>query len=199
MSGAFDPESIRAALPPYLSDQRAPAFAEALKDLPSARPFYANIKDPDPLQGDLWADVLFLEYPSGTARRTPALLLTNSCDASSDNKRLSPISLTFAMAASFAKYRDMLSAKYGADKIANHLEDVRGQRVTSMLFLPADGQRFDDRIVFLDRTQSLPLQALQSDKDSRRLVSLSDTGFYLLSFKLSIHFCRLKEGIDRTP
>ena len=198
MSNWADAGALSKALPPYLSESRKGAFAEALKDFPRAKPLYKANSDPDPLQGDVWTGVLFLDFPYGVGRRAVGLLITNSCDADSSNKRLYPQSLSFALAISADKYKAALLAAHDAAKVASHLEDVRSQRVTSMVYLPADGVLDEDRIAMLDQIQSVPISFIK-EAELKRASSLSDIGFYLLAFKLSIHFCRLLEGVDRTP
>lgn len=57
-----------------------------------------------------------------------------------------------------------------------------------------------DSIVFLDRVNNLPIDTLPHNEISeQRLFTLSDYGFYLFLFKLSIHFTRIRDAVSRPP
>lgn len=192
-------ETLASQLPPYLKEDRKAGFLAALKAFPDCKPLFTKIKDPEPLQGDCWDNVLFLRFPSGEQRRARAILLTNSCDASAENLRFNPGQLAFAPLVSLQKYRDLLCRNYDVDRVDAHISDIRAQRYTSMFYLPESGPLGIESIAILDQIQSIPLDFFVNDPDSVRVASLSDIGFYLFMFKLSFHFCRLHEDIDRTP
>ena len=66
-----------------------------------------------------------------------------------------------------------------------------------MFYLPADDPLSTEYVALLDDLHSMPVEALREVSD--KLFTLSMAGFYLYVFKLSVHFCRLQENIDRNP
>ena len=96
------------------------------------------------------------------------------------------------------KYRDVLIEK-GASKeqVEGHLQAVRKQEVSSVLYLPAIS-KLKESIVFFDRIMSIDNSFIKREElKHNRLFSLSDYGFYLLLFKLSVHFSRIQEKVNR--
>ena len=74
---------------------------------------------------------------------------------------------------------------------------IRAQKTSSLFFLPSGGPLADDHIVRLDDAHSMPVAAHSAATDREKLLTLSNTGFYMLVLKLSIHFCRLQEKVNR--
>jgi len=82
--------------------------------------------------------------------------------------------------------------------IDNHLEDIRRQRITQIFYLPLGSSLGYEAIVFLDRINNCDNKSISRENLSqRRLFVLSDYGFYLFLTKLSFHFSRVQEKIDR--
>lgn len=193
-------DALAEQLPPYLKADRKDGFLAALKAFPDCKPLFKKLDDPEPLQGDCWDGVIFLRFPTGEAKRARAILLTNSCDASAENHRFTPTNLAFAPIVELERYKNKLEQSgIAPDKVNDHISDVRAQRYTSMFYLPATGPLGVESIAILDQIQSIPLSQFNEDGETKRVSSLSDIGFYLFMFKLSFHFCRFHEGIDRTP
>lgn len=96
------------------------------------------------------------------------------------------------------KYVENLQMKnIREDVIINHVKDIRKQAITSMLFLPANS-KMPDSIVFLNRITSVDNSYFSREElNKKRLFSLSDYGFYMLLFKLSVHFSRIQEKVNR--
>ena len=57
----------------------------------------------------------------------------------------------------------------------------------------------EDHVVRFDEAQSMPVAAHAASSDKEKLFTLSNTGFYMLVLKLSVHFCRLQEKVNRKP
>ena len=86
-----------------------------------------------------------------------------------------------------------------ANVIKDQVTAIKQQRNTSILFLPASGM-IKDSIVLLDNLFNIKTSYIKRNTITNiRLASLSNYGFYLLLFKLSIHFCRMQERVDRKP
>jgi hypothetical protein len=197
---SFSIENAESFIAPYLTRERRVGFLAELRAFPDVKPIYASIGDPEPLQGDCWSGVPVFDFESGQRKAIRAILVSNSCDASNQNSRLLPAKLTFAPVVALQRYAEAL-LRGGVDqrRVDDHLADIRGQRVSSLFFLPAGGRGIKvESVAILDDLQTVPSAVIGSD-GSERLSSLSDLGFWLFLFKLSYHFCRMHENVDRTP
>lgn len=67
-----------------------------------------------------------------------------------------------------------------------------------MFYLPRGSGVEDDSIVLLGDVHSIRLEFLRSRPQFKRLFSLNQFGHWLLLFKISVHFCRFHEQIDRS-
>lgn len=189
-------EELKKFLPYYIPAKRENGFLVELEKFPNPpSPFYLQIPDPEPLQGDIWNGFEMVRV-DGVKIPTAGIVVSNSCDLAQANQRLTPLTLAFAPVVSLEKYQKLLlSGGVSPQKIDAHLKDVRAQRVTNMFFLPGNSAGLEERVAMLDRVQSTSREKF----DGQRLLSLADVAFYLYIFKLSIHFCRLHEAVDRTP
>jgi hypothetical protein len=102
------------------------------------------------------------------------------------------------------KYRDSLfkchveTGKKDAATIENHISDIRRQAVTHIFYLPSGEGIKEESIIFFDRMNNCDNDLVDREKLSeRRIFTLSNYGFYLFLFKLSVHFTRIREGVDR--
>ena len=191
-------ENIGRFFPYYLTEERKKGLLEALRDVPSRR-YYATISDPEPLQGDGWRGLQVLRFNDGARDRIKGIVLTNSCDLAGDNTRLMPAQLNFAPLIVLDRYLDILRANGVAERrVDQHARDVRAQTVSDLFYLPADTNIGPEHIALLHDIHTIPMPVFDDDANRARVFSLSDVGFYLFVFKLSVHFCRLHENIDRS-
>ena len=185
-------------LPYYLTEKQKIGLGAALKDFSEKTNLYSADFPGEVLQGDLWGRSPLMDFASGQIKNARVLVISNSCDISPENKRELPVYITYAPVIGLAGYAKVLEAS-GLDKAAidMKIDAVRTQKVTSMLFLPV-GQGMDEEgVALLDRTTSIPYKSFDGHAEKTKLTSLSQVGHYLLSFKLSIHFCRIQEAIAR--
>lgn len=125
------------------------------------------------------------------------MVISNSCDVAAENKRLLGPRLIYCPIISFPKYEKVVrdAGKIPPDE---HLEHIRRQRVTSMFYLPKNGGLGEEGIALLDRVNNCDLQKLDiTELTGRRLFTLSDYGFYVFLFKVSIHLTRIREAVAR--
>jgi hypothetical protein len=150
------------------------------------------------LQGDGINDVKYLCFPDTNIKSIPVILLSNTCDMSLENERMNPCRIVYAPLIRFDKYKKLLNSKYDETRVNNHLHDIKSQLVTQVLYLPK-GMNLDyDAIAFFDRVISIPLTVdINSSMCKNKLFTLSNFGFYLFLLKLSIHYTRIQEKIDR--
>ena len=176
---------IQAYLPKYLSEEN---YRNLLKELDS----FPNNIDQRMYTTSLPDNVIFQgKYRSG-------IVLSNTCDIAPENRRLYSSSIIYAPIMDLQKYVENLQVRdIQEDVIKNHIIDIRRQAITSMLFLPSNS-KMPDSIVFLDRIMSVDNSYIPREQlKSKRLFSLSDYGFYMLLFKLSVHFSRIQEKVNR--
>jgi hypothetical protein len=201
----FDADALRRQIPYYLT--AAPEQKILVKELkaltegadrgyfiPAGYDGFTN----EMLQGDGWRGFQIFSFKSGNVNPSRGIVLSNSCDVSPENARVLPPNVTFAPIAKLSKiverFRD-----HGLDKekVASRLMEIKAQRVTNIFYLPADGLLEEDHVALLDDLHSMPVEVHR--KDAQKLFTLSMAGFYLFVFKLSVHFCRLHEDLDRSP
>ena len=84
------------------------------------------------------------------------------------------------------------------EKISQFLKEIKEQKISSIFFLPKGGELPEDCIALFDGINNCKVSFLIGDEiPKRRLFSLSNYGFYVLLFKLSIHFTRIREVVER--
>ena len=83
------------------------------------------------------------------------------------------------------------------DKIINHISDIKKQRITQIMYLPATNN-MEESLVFLDKISNIDNKYIdRTNLKNLRIFSFSDYGFYLFVFKLSVHFSRIQEKVNR--
>lgn len=196
-------EDIKKYLPVYLSSSAEGALFGELKAFPKnidERLYTSYLRKETVLfQGDGIKDMLVLNLPDTNIKPTPSIVISNTCDSDLDNKRLFEPRICYCPIFNLEKYKANLLKKgiETAKTIDNHIETIKKQQITQIFYLPKT-EDLDDSIVFLDRVNNCSNKYI--DRDTifhKRLFTLSDYGFYLFLFKLSIHFTRIKEGIER--
>lgn len=200
----FDADALRQQIPYYLTaaPEQKVLLAELQKLIDGADKGYFIPKGYDGymaemLQGDGWREFQIFTFKSGNVNSARGIVLSNSCDVSAENARVLPRNVTFAPIVKLSKIVERFVA-HGLDpeKVASRLTDIKAQRVTNMFYLPADSLLDEDHVALLDDLHSMPVEVHQ--KAAEKLFTLSLAGFYLFVFKLSVHFCRLHENVDRT-
>lgn len=197
-------DEIKKYLPQYLSDTELSHLKEELAKFPTDGTkdtvYTVALNGADfLLQGDGIGKVPYLNFPNTDIHLINAILLSNTCDMSTENKRMNPCRIMYAPILNFEKYADKLRESFPEQRVNNHLKDVKAQLISQILYLPKNGKLDYDGIVFFDRAISLPLteNSIKTMCDNK-LFTLSNFGLYLFLFKLSVHFTRIQERIDRT-
>ena len=150
------------------------------------------------LQGDGWRGFQIFIFETGERRSVKGIVLSNSCDVDPDNPRDLPTRVTFAPLVKLSSFENLLRGK-GIDgkRVQDKVNSIRAQKISNLFYLPAGGSLEEDYVVRLDDTHSMPAIAHSKSEDREKLFTLSNTGFYMLVLKLSIHYCRLNEKINR--
>lgn len=200
----FDVQSLQQQLPYYLTAEDRQALVDELKALSqggAADYFLSPYQDTfkaDILQGDGWRGFQLFKFDTGERRSVQGLVMSNSCDVDPGNQRDVPARVLFAPLVKLAAYERMLRASsIGKQKVDEKLASIRAQKTTNVFYLPAGGPLTEDHVVRFDDAHSMPVAAHVLAEDRDKLFTLSNTGFYMLVLKLSVHFCRLHERVNR--
>lgn len=196
-------DDIRVYLPKYLSAENYEQLISEIRAFPAnidKRMFTSGLERNIIYQGDGLRDmpVVNIEDLTQGVKYRPCMIISNTCDMDLANTRLFPTTIMYTPIVILRNYVHVLE-QYGAtvDKIKNHIADVKAQKVSSMFYLPSIGEQ-EESIVFLDRILHVSQKYVDRNAiDTRRLFSLSDYGFYLFVFKMSIHLSRIREGVNR--
>lgn len=150
------------------------------------------------LQGDGWRGFQLFVFSTGERRSVQGIILSNSCDVDPGNRRDQPARVVFAPLVKLAAFEEvLLQSGIEQERVDEKLGAIRAQRTTNMFFLPAGGPLAEDHVVRLDDAHSMPADVHFAAEDREKMFTLSTTGFYMLVFKLSVHFCRLHENVHR--
>jgi len=157
------------------------------------------------MQGDLLHSIKTIEWDFKKedyySAYTPAMLVSNSCDVSFENKRLLDKEALFAPVIKLDEYFDELKgAGKSGDQIQTIHSKLKQQEYTNLFYLPADPIKGLEYIVFLDKICWFPVTEVHKKFDKigeERFLSLSDWAFYLFVTKIALHFCRVPEEKER--
>ncbi len=211
-------ELIKTYLPKYLSPkQQENLFKDITEQFPySTDPdrIYIRLKDIDAFyQGDGVLEIPFAELNLNTKQFNikyfSASVLSNTCDIDPGNKRLdSP----YVLVAAIIPLRSYLNAlrknKISKSKTDSFVANLKVNKISNLFYLPelryADKIIMEESFVRLDYTTSLPNYLICGPKynkdyapDGDRIFTLSNYGFYIFLFKLSVHFSRFRENVFR--
>ena len=200
----IDADSLRQQIPYYLTAENRRVLVDELNAISSGQKVNYILSNAHNefvdtmLQGDGWRGFEVFSFVSGKRHSVRGIVLSNSCDVNPENRRDLATRVTFAPLVKLSAYRSMLK-RSGIDpaKIRDKIAAIKAQRTNSIFFLPAGGSLKADYLIRFDEVQSMPLEAHEKCGNREKLFTLSDTGFYMLIFKLSIHFCRLQEDVKR--
>lgn len=194
-------DDLRIFLPKYLSPESEKWLCECLQQFPSNINevlYTTHLRDHDTLfQGDGLNDFLVIALPDESIHKTSICVISNTCDVDPHNKRLLPANIVYTPIVNFKKYADLLYSKLPSEKVDNHLGSIKRQEPTNIFYLPKT-ESIDESIIFFDKVVSCAGSYFSDYAiPQNRLFTLSDYGFYLFVFKLSVHFTRINEKIDR--
>lgn len=204
-------EEIEKYLPQYLTAGASIKLFSELKDFPSnidSRLYTQFLKDtPIIYQGDGLSGLPSVNLPDPKIGPVPGMILSNTCDVDESNKRFHDSRLVYATIFNLDKYKNLLIRKFvdsgrkSIEDIEEHINKIRNQYISHIFYLPAIGDNVkNESMVMFDTINNLSNKHIDRDDISKqRLFSLSDYGFYLLMYKLSIHFTRIREGVSRSP
>jgi hypothetical protein len=191
-------DNIKKHIPYYLTQKDQDALIKALEDFPDKMNYYTRFHKDEILQGDGWNCLDIINFEAKNHKAIKGIILSNSCDISSKNKRDLPVRIGFAPIIPLSSYEKLLiSSGIEEDKISDKLKSIKEQKITSLFYLPKGEGLESDYIAILDDLHSLPANNFYQNQKKEKQFTLSQAGFYLFLLKLSIHFCRFREEILR--
>jgi hypothetical protein len=186
-------------VPYYLTRPQKEGILKALKeDFPEKLNYYTSFHHVDVLQGDCWTSLEVVDVENLKKKEIKGVLLSNSCDISRDNRRDIPPKIVFAPIIALSKYQELLvkTGTVSTEQIVEKIKAIKEQKVTSIFYLPSC-KEMEESIVLLDDVHNVPTSSFYSKSERKKLFTLSQVGFYMFIFKLSIHFCRMHEDVIR--
>ncbi len=195
---------LKIYLPKYLSSESEKELYQSLRDFPDNidQRIYTSFLEEEPIifQGDGLNDMLAIDLPNSELKTVPGIVLSNTCDIDQSNKRNFPAQIMYAPIVDFQKYSELLEKDPSLSEvqISGHLDALRSQYITQIFYLPKLSGVLKESIVFLDRVFNIGNDFVNRDKlKNIRLFTLSDFGNYLFLFKLSLHFTRIQDKVER--
>lgn len=188
-------EVFEKQLPYYLTQERKEGLIKELNSFPDNINYYLNkyFYQNDILQGDIFADMEIYKYNDSKKIKTHGIILSNSCDISEDNERYKEVFVTFCPIISLEKFK-LIIEKQGKN-FSSIESDIKNQKITDIFYLPKETSLPTDHIALLNQAVSIPYTLINK---KQKKISLSQVGFYMFLFKLSIHYCRFHENITRS-
>ena len=199
----IDFDEIKKYLPKYLSQEATEKLFQDLKDFPENihKRLYGDIlgKENDVFQGDGIIDLPVVNLPDEVVRNGKVMILSNTCDINLDNKRIFSPRIMYCPILRLSSFVEMLGKRgISVERIAQFVNVIKNQEVSSIFYLPQGNDLEEDYIAILENINNCDIKVIQKEEViDRRLFSLSNYGFYLFLFKLSIHFTRIREAIER--
>ena len=144
---------------------------------------------------------MHIELPNPETKKLNGMVLSNTCDIDQNNVRIMSSRLIHAPIINLQKYSEMLKKlPVDTNKIDQHISSIKNQYISHIFFLPKVDGVIEESIIFFDKVTTLPSGYLSEPEIiNQRLFTLSDFGFYLFLFKLSVHFTRVRENVSRNP
>lgn len=197
-------DDIKAYLPKYLSIESEKNLFEQLNNFPSNmdRRLYTTKLREDKIiyQGDGMEGLLIINLPDQTVKNSSAMIISNTCDIGQDKHSPLPNNVVYSSIFNYDKYIALVKSVKGDndDYLRSHEASLKQQAISSIFYLPKGGRLANDSLVFFDKVVSCQLKHFDTaNVNESRIFTLSDYGFYLFLFKLSIHFTRIRERVDR--
>jgi len=77
------------------------------------------------------------------------------------------------------------------------IDDIRNNHISNIFYLPGI-KGMEESFVYLDQLYNTNINSVDRDHlKTSRIFSLNQNAFYVFLFKLSVHFSRMQENIDR--
>ena len=199
-------DEIKLFLPKYLSPESEKALFEGLEQFPeniNQKMFtMVDWDNNDVYQGDGYESFTYFKLPELVIQENiKVIILSNTCDISVINDRYGQVpNISYTPLIDLEKYKEKLLSvlKWDKDRIDSHIDSIKKQKSTGIYYIPKNTKIKNEAIIFFDQIISVKNNFINRKNISeRRLFRLNNLGFYLFLFKISMHFTRMNEKIDR--
>ncbi|MFH1052706.1 MAG: hypothetical protein V1779_17430 [bacterium] len=196
-------EDIDLYLPKFLSAESYRILIKGLNDFPEnidTRLYTTYLNQKNLIyQGDGIQDLLVINLPKSEINKVPCMILSNTCDIDLHNKRKLPTKIVYTPIFNLEKfYKKLKSESKDKEGILSFIKSVKRQEVSQIFYLPKLNEKIDESIIFFDFICSCDNGFIDRENlKTQRLFTLSDYGSYLFIFKLSIHFTRIQDKVER--
>ena len=197
-------------MPSWLNEDNAKRVILGLKSKFQVQPreFYTFSKKLDPhflYQGDCIKGVNIFFPDINKHILSDVMLISNTCDMDLTNERILPLNILVAPLVKIKKYKEILIDNgFTQERVDAHTENQKSQLTSHIIYLPGYSRsKFDDSpieesFLFLDKTFSIPYgYDRQAELLEKRHFTLSDFGFYFFLVKISYHFTRMQDNVER--
>lgn len=149
-------------------------------------------------QGDLIDKQPVAFYPNYDVVKSRVIILSNTCDISVENERVLSPSVNFVPVIRLENYMDLHKKNGWSDEqIRGKCEDIRSQNVTNLFYMPP-ANSFSESVALFDQIVSIDVdKAFYYKLLDNRYAVLSQSAHYLFVLKLSMHFTRFSDQIER--
>ena len=197
-------DDVKVYLPKFLSDENERNLYLSLKDFPDNidNRFYTEALHDNNIiyQGDGIKNLLVVNMQDKSFKEVPCMVFSNTCDINIENIRNFTSQIVYAPIFNLSKYYEQILKNSQKDKkdILAHIEAIKKQEITQIFYLPQISRKLEESIVFLDRVVNFPTQNIERKNiKEKRIFTLSNYGVYVFLLKLSIHFTRITDRVDR--
>jgi len=196
-------EEIEKYLPKYLSPENQKELYEQLKNFPEniskiyGSDFTFNMGI---LQSDIVENIPFYNLPDTSYKTTNVMVISNSCDIDPNNDRPIPPKISYVPLISLDKFIQLLkNNSISEERIRGIVESIKKQEKTNMFYLPKGAMIKEDSIALFENVLSIDRDYFFTEvlRKDTKIATLGNYGFYIFLLKLSIHFTRIQEAVNR--
>ena len=209
-------EYLESFLPPYLTDTQKSRLKVGLlqfsvnrgEEKASAEIDYSNFtskQDSDYFkQSDIVREIRY-PFLNGNydyeKKYTDAIILSNTCDVSDENPHnLNEKQAVFAPIIKLDLLLEELNnnSDFSSDQIRSFQNELKLQRISNLFYINDNGE--NEFVAILDKIFWFPTKELNEYLENisdNKIFSLTMFGYYLYLLKVSFHFCRFPESLDR--
>jgi len=195
-------DEIKKYLPKYLTPEAEDNLFQSLEDFPDNMDekmyLSEHVSHESIYQGDAFNNFPVINLPSLIVKEARVMVISNSCDMSSQNKRLYKKNVCYCPIIKLNKFKEKLLKVFEEQNVNSLIDRIKKQEVSAIFFLPKGCFLEEDSFIFFDKIISYPTESLPDNIMNERVFTLHDYGLYIFIFKLSVHFTRINEDKGRS-
>jgi len=152
------------------------------------------------LQSDIVENIPFYNLPDTSYKTTNVMVISNSCDIDPNNDRPIPPKISYVPLISLDKFIQLLkNNSISEERIRGIVESIKKQEKTNMFYLPKGAMIKEDSIALFENVLSIDRDYFFTEvlRKDTKIATLGNYGFYIFLLKLSIHFTRIQEAVNR--